>query len=115
MTRMIEDDDDDPGAGTAKSPPAAFDGDLEPLIQEFIWEQDCGGGYEEEVLAQLLAQQREAPVPNLHLEFLSAGDLLRMVLRFYLDAAPGERSERVLRVFAVLEQFCEWGQRTLST
>ena len=89
-----------------------FDGDLEPLIQEFMWETECGGGHEEEVLGRLLAQQRDAPVPNLQLEFLTSTDLLRMVLRVYLESRPDQRLELVQREFAVLDEFCRWAQAT---
>lgn len=89
-----------------------FAGDLEPLIGEFLWEEECAEGPEAEILAALLAQQQEAPVPNLDLESLRAADLLRLLLRFYLESTPPERCDRTQRVFEVLERFCLWAQRT---
>lgn len=102
-----EDIDDEPEevAGVAQ-------GDLEPLIQEFLWEHKCEAGPENAVLSSLLAQQQEAPVPKVDLEYLEASDLLLLLLRTYLDAPPAQRQARVQGVFDVLERFYVWAERT---
>ena len=88
------------------------DGDLEPLITEFLWEEDCAAGPEKEVLGMLVQQQKDAPVPRLDLEYLEAADLLRLLLRVYLESPPQDRRPRVERVFAAIQRFYAWAERT---
>jgi hypothetical protein len=87
-------------------------GDLEPLVQEFLWEERCEEGREARVLALLVGQQKEAPVPKLDLEYLETADLMRLLLREYLGAPPALRQARVLEAFDVLRRFYEWAERT---
>jgi len=108
-----EDDDDDRLTeleGTEPSP--AWRGDLEPLIQEFLWEEQCGDGPEAAILRLLQEQQNEAPVPKLDLEYLEASDLMRLLLRAYLESPPEQREQRVRQIFGVLERFYAWAERT---
>lgn len=87
-------------------------GDLEPLVQEFLWEEDCEDGPERQLLEALLRQQEDAPVPKRDLEYLEPADILRFLLRIYLGMPPESRRERVRDAFAVVERFYRWAERT---
>ncbi len=102
----LEDDDDD------GEDAAAFDGDLEPLVVEYLWEEDRAGTPSEAVLRALVAQQREAPVPRLDLEAVEARDLLRLLVRVYLETAPSERAAVVQDNWRAIEHFYRWAART---
>jgi hypothetical protein len=79
------DGDDDDGDGAAE-------GDLAPLITEYLWER----GHAAEtaparVLAELLAQQRSLPVPGVYLEAIPARDFSRLLLQVYLGSTSSRR------------------------
>ena len=89
--------------------PAEFeDGDLEGLVAEFLWETKTEHEPEARVLAALVRQQREAPLPKSDVESLDGGDLLRLLVDAYLRAAPQQRAADVHAAFAVLERFFGW-------
>lgn len=106
----IEDDEPD------DEPEASVDvfarGDLQALVQEFLWEERCEDGDEARVLGLLLSQQRQAPVPKANLEYLDNGDLLRLVVHVYLGSPPAERAAAVRRTFTVLQRFYRWAETT---
>ena len=88
------------------------DGNLRPLIAEYLWETDAGKTADADVLEQMVAIQYEAPVPHMDLDGMGLGDVLRLMMQTYLSSAPGERTARVGEVFAVLERFFHWAIRT---
>ena len=87
-------------------------GDLEPLIQEFLWEEKCGDGPQATVLDQFLSQQNELPVPRLDMETVETGDVERFLLGAFLRTAPAERATVVTTLSETLQQFFTWGVRT---
>ena len=99
-------------SGEEREESAAFDGDLRPLITEYLWETDGYIGGDVEILEQFVVTQCEAPVPRLDLESIDSQDLLRLLLQTYLGAAPGARAAEVGRVFAGLGRFYTWVTKT---
>ncbi|MEM7199346.1 MAG: hypothetical protein AAF628_03715 [Planctomycetota bacterium] len=89
-----------------------WEGDLAPLIQEYLWEEQRSGGDAERVLHELVRQQREAPVPRMNLEDVQAEDLLRLFVGAYLAAEPRARAQRVQSYWAIVEHFFRWAERT---
>ena len=87
------------------------DGDLRPLVTEFLWETE-GSPDDASVLEGFIRTQDEAAVPHLDVESISASDLMRVLLQTYLESAPGQRAQSVARVYAVLERFYRWTQDT---
>ena len=86
-------------------------GDLRPLIIEYLWETG-NDALDIPVLEDLVRTQGEASVPKLYLEATTSTDLLRLLLRKYLESAPGERAAAVGSTFAVIERFYGWVERT---
>ncbi|MBL9078981.1 MAG: hypothetical protein JNL08_15865 [Planctomycetes bacterium] len=101
--------DDDDAADAAAD---GYDGDLGPLVQEYLWETGRDGEPAAAVLQQWVALQRNAPVPHTDLEQVTSGDLLRLLLHCYLRAAPDQRSGAVQQAFAELERFYAWAEST---
>ncbi|MBL8729802.1 MAG: hypothetical protein JNM25_15345 [Planctomycetes bacterium] len=89
-----------------------LDGDLEPLVQEYLWEtdreHDAGAG----VLRQWIELQRNAAVPRTDLEQVRGADLLRLLVHCYLGAEPGRRTVVVRSAFAELQRFYAWVVQT---
>lgn len=102
------DDDDDQGAGAA----ASLDGDLEPLIEEYLWETGRTDAPEAATLRQWVLLQGNAAVPHTDLEQVTATDLLRLLLHCYLRAEPQLRAAAVRAAFAELERFYAWVAET---
>lgn len=84
------------------------DGDLAGLVAEFLWETGNEHGELADVLASLVRQQRERPVPMLDAERLTGTDFLRLAVACYLAAAPADRVERIRAVGSALERFVGW-------
>ena len=89
-----------------------FEGDLEPLVGEYLWEEKCDEGPEKATLNSLVSQQRELPLPRMNLESLEATDLLRFLLAAYLASPPDRRCEEVRSRFQILSSFYAWAERT---
>ncbi len=83
------------------------DGDLEPLVREFAWEQGLRPA-EEALLGSMVSAQRAAPVPRLHVDYLDAEDWSRWLLQVWLAAAPRQRAEAVKDAFALAARFQDW-------
>ncbi len=106
LGEQIEEDDDD-DAGPRQ------DGDLEPLVAEFLWERDHRqGSAAETVLTAFVAQQQGLPIPGVYLDAITPNELARFLLQTYLAAPPGHRAARVSAYFAVLSEFFAWGEET---
>ncbi|MGE0141836.1 MAG: hypothetical protein AB7I19_01665 [Planctomycetota bacterium] len=102
LGESIEDGDEEP-----ESDATLDDGDLEPLIAEYAWEQDLDAVRSDRLL-QLVAAQRDAPVPRLCIEYLDSGDWQRWFLAGWLDAAPSERAASIQRDFDLASRFLDW-------
>jgi hypothetical protein len=85
-------------------------GDLEPLVEEYLWES---GRTDAETPLRLWTElQRNAPLPRVDLEQVTAGDLMRLLLHVYLGAAPARRAAAVQDAFAELRRFYDWAAST---
>lgn len=99
-----EDDDDDWNRP---------DGDLDPLVTEFLWERDhAPGSAAATVLAAFIQQQSALPVPGVYLEAITPNEIARFLLQTYLSTPPGQRAARVGATFAVLSEFFVWAEDT---
>lgn len=85
-------------------------GDLEPLVEEYLWES--GRTNAETPLRLWTELQRNAPLPRVDLEQVTAADLMRLLLHVYLGAAPTGRAAAVRDAFAELRLFYEWAAST---
>lgn len=85
-------------------------GDLEPLVEEYLWE--TGRSSAETPLRLWTELQRNAPLPRMDLEQVTAGDLMRLLLHVYLGAAPAGRANAVRDAFAELRAFYDWAAAT---
>lgn len=89
------------------------DGDLDPLVTEFLWERDhAAGSAAATVLAAFLEQQNALPVPGVYLEAITPNEIARFLLQTYLSTPPGQRAARVGATFAVLSEFFVWAEDT---
>jgi hypothetical protein len=95
------------GAEDVANDSALDDGDLEPLIAEYAWEHDLDAPQSDRLL-QLVAAQREAPVPRLCVEYLDADDWQRWFLAGWLDASPTARAATIRRDFELATRFLDW-------
>lgn len=98
--------DDEPAA--AYGDPDA--GDLVPLVEEYLWE--TGRDRADSPLRLWTELQRNAPLPRMDLEQVTAGDLMRLLLHVYLGAPPPARAEAVRTAFAELRAFYDWAHST---
>ena len=87
------------------------DGDLEMLVREFVWETGADA-VTQQVLDEWIADQRRAPVPRLDVEAIEADDLLRHLVRIYLQSPPTRRELQVRTVFTTIETFYRWVSET---
>lgn len=105
-----DDEDEDQDEGDDWNRP---DGDLDPLITEFLWERDhAPGSAAATVLAAFLQQQGTLPVPGVYLEAITPNEIARFLLQTYLSTPPGQRAARVGATFAVLSEFFVWAEDT---
>lgn len=103
----VDEDDEGDGAAAFGDPDA---GDLEPLVEEYLWETQRASA---ETPLRLWAElQRNAPLPRMDLEQVTPGDLMRLLLHVYLGAAPVARATAVRDAFAELRGFYEWAAAT---
>lgn len=114
-------DDDDPqlaGAGIADlTGPQLVDldprnGDLAPLVQEYLWETAQQQTPTARTLQTFVELQQQSPTPHSDLEAITGLDLNRVLLHVYLRSAPKERAGAVHAAFAVLQQFYAWAEST---
>lgn len=105
--RDVDGDDEGDGAAGFGDPDA---GDLEPLVEEYLWES--GRSDAETPLRLWTELQRNAPLPRVDLEQVTAGDLMRLLLHVYLGAAPARRAAAVQDAFAELRRFYDWAAST---
>jgi hypothetical protein len=87
-------------------------GDLDPLVEEYLWETGRQQAEGAAVLRQWVALQGNAAVPHTDLEQVTGVDLLRLLLHCYLGAQPADRATAVQRAFAELQSFYDWAART---
>ncbi|MBX3464182.1 MAG: hypothetical protein KF830_13495 [Planctomycetes bacterium] len=109
-----EDEADDDSADEFETDPAAaaVEGDLAPLVQEYLWETGRDRTPAAATLQQWVELQGNAAVPHTDLEQVNGSDLLRLLVHSYLAAAPGQRAAQVRGVFAELERFYAWAAST---
>ena len=103
----VDEDDEGDGAAAFGDPDA---GDLEPLVEEYLWESQRA--IAETPLRLWTELQRNAPLPRMDLEQVTPGDLMRLLLHVYLGAAPAARAPAVRDAFAELRLFYEWAAAT---
>ncbi len=85
-------------------------GNLEPLVEEFLWEQQVGEGPVQRTLRLWVELQGNAALPRTDLELVTGQDLLRVLLHTYLGASPGQRADAVRAAFGAMERFQAWAQ-----
>lgn len=89
-----------------------YDGDLEPLIAEFVWETNAEGSADAAVLQGWCELQRNAALPHTDVEQITGQDLMRLLLHVYLRAEPKQRATAVRAAFAGVERFSAWAEST---
>lgn len=100
------DDDGDDAAGTAQ-------GDLDALVQEYLWERQLAPESDPaRALEEFVAHQTQLPVPGVYLEAIPARELVSFLLRAYLTAAAPGRAAQVRVRFAALVDFYAWAEET---
>ncbi len=102
--------DQDGDADAADLP--ALDGDLEPLIREFLWESKLENSAAEPILQRLLQLQQELPVPRLDLEAITSKDLLRLFLELFLKDPTQQGHQQASEAYALLQGFFAWAEET---
>ncbi|MBL8752232.1 MAG: hypothetical protein JNK15_02940 [Planctomycetes bacterium] len=113
-TRAFDDDEDD--ADTDPLPPArgeddAGDGDLGPLVEEYLWERQRSADPAAAPLRLFAELQQNAPLPHRDLEQVTTTDLMRLLLHVYLGSSPPQRANAVRAAFAEVRAFYEWATR----
>ncbi len=91
---------------------ASGQGNLGPLVEEFLWETGQGDAPIAASLQLLVSLQNQAPVPNHDLEELASRDLMRALLHVYLGAEPKGRSAAVRETFDAFGKFFTWAKDT---
>jgi hypothetical protein len=89
-----------------------LDGDLDPLVQEYLWETGREHVPGVAFLRQWVELQRNAAVPRTDLEQVTGADLMRLLLHCYLAAAPAQRATVVHAAFDELQRFYDWAAHT---
>lgn len=102
-----DDDREDAAEGSV-----AASGDLDPLVQEYLWETGRAGEPAGPTLRLWLQLQADSPLPHTDFEFVTAKDLMRLLLYVYLGAAPADRANAVRSAFAELQRFYAWAAST---
>jgi hypothetical protein len=102
--------DDDENPFDRGDDAATTAGNLEALVQEYLWE--TGGGDDHGALRTWVRLQAEAAVPRHDLEDMTAADLERLLVHVYLAAAPAARAAAVTAASAALRDFLGWAERT---
>jgi hypothetical protein len=90
----------------------AASGDLDPLVQEYLWETGRAGEPASLTLRLWLQLQADSPLPHTDFEFVTAKDLMRLLLYVYLGAPPTNRANAVRSAFAELQRFYAWAAST---
>lgn len=92
--------------------PIEGNGNLDALVQEYLWEQ----GREQAPAAAALrlwpGLQTNAALPNDDVELVTSQDLLRLLLHVYLRTPAAERVAAVRATFAELQDFYGWLSKT---
>jgi hypothetical protein len=104
-----DEDDADGGEDDGVEPVA---GNLDALVQEYLWETQPQDAGVRAALQRFVAVQREAPKPKDEIEYLEPGDVLRWLLEVYLHSTPGERAAAATGAFAALRAFYAWVEAT---
>lgn len=86
-------------------------GDLDPLVQEYLWECGRDDDATARPLQLLVELQGNAAVPRTDLEEVTGHDLMRLLLHCYLGAAPTERAATVRAAWAEVQRFYAWAQQ----
>lgn len=89
---------------------AADAGDLDGLVQEYLWETQREDDPSAAPLRLWVQLQANAPLPHRDLEAVTGQDLMRLLLHVYLSAAPPQRAAAVRATFAELERFYGWAR-----
>jgi len=106
-------EDDDPVRDAAGAAANAVDvGDLQPLVQEYLWETGRSDSEPARLLEQWVELQQNGAMPNVDLESVSSTDLLRFLLHVYLGAEPAARAAAVRAAHAALREFLAWAEVT---
>lgn len=105
MAGIEGDDDQDDDEGS-------LPGDLEPLVQEYLWEGGEAVARDAATLQLWVQLQNNAAVPRTDLEQVTGLDLMRVLLQVYLAARPDSRSSDAHAAFAVLQRFYDWAEAT---
>jgi hypothetical protein len=111
-----DDDDDDDEPSARRRQPDALDADLDadaegnlaPLIEEYLWETGRTEDPRAADLRHFAALQANAALPHRDLEDITSGDCMRLLLHVYLAAPPTERAARVRSTFEQLRGFYAW-------
>ena len=112
----LDDDEEDEQAAPSRPVDAAVfgdprAGDLEPLIEEYLWETGRGEPAAG-ALRMWVELQANAPLPRTDLEQVTSSDLMRLLLHVYLGAEPQQRALAVQTTFAELHAFYGWAKAT---
>jgi len=109
-----DDDDDARAADMVEKLAGGGEGDLAPLVTEYLWEtgQNDADDAPAGPLALWVELQQNAPVPRSDFDAITANDLMRLLLHVYLRAAPGHRADDVRAAFDELGRFYEWVRQT---
>lgn len=93
-------------------------GDLEPMVQEYLWqasrESTALPSGAAEVLAELVRLQHEGPVVRPDLDQVTPADFDRLLLHVYLGAAADARAAAVQRAHAAVMAFFAWAGAELE-
>jgi hypothetical protein len=105
--------------GDAEADGADPGGDLEPMVQEYLWQaqrapEQAVPADAAEVLASLVRLQHNGPVVRPDLDQVTAADLERLLLHVYLAALPEQRAAAVVKARAAVLAFFAWARAELE-
>ena len=107
-----DEDDADGGNEATDTDSDVVAGDLDPLVQEYLWETGRESDPAAATLRLWVELQGNSPVPHTDLEAVTSLDLMRLLLHCYLGAGPAERRAAVSAAFSELQHFYDWAHRT---
>lgn len=105
------DDEENPFDRDEQGDPSGAGGDLEALVEEYVWETSAAPPAAATLRAWVGLQQN-APTPRTDLEAVLGQDLMRVLLHVYLAAPPAERAAAVRAAFAALGAFYAWAEES---
>lgn len=104
----LEETDDLDDEAAIEASAEVGEGNLGPLVEEYLWELERTDSPAAGPLRQWAELQQNAPVPRNDIESITPSDVVRLLLHVYLAAPAGGAAAAVRATFGELRSFATW-------